>query len=115
MSIIALRQPPRETLAQINRRRSERHSLALETQMMKRGGKAFSARIMNISLHGFLVDTDIALNERNHVKIDIPTIGWVRADLVWVLGSRVGGEFVEPLSPVRFEMFVGLFGTTPRG
>lgn len=103
----------RVTIAE--RRRAVRRDISLGTMMADREGRSFSVRILNLSQEGFMVQSEWSLCERAPVRIDIPTIGWLRAEISWVLGDRVGGSFRDVLEPNAFATFVNLFGEQPSG
>jgi hypothetical protein len=107
--------PLARRVVETDQRRAVRRDVALDTMMANRAGESFPARIVNLSESGFLIVTDQILHQRAPVRLDVPTIGWLRADVVWVLGEKVGGAFREPISPRDFAQFVGLFGATPTG
>jgi hypothetical protein len=104
-----------EQVAAAERRRAERRTVALDTLMADRESRTFAVRILNLSEKGFMAQSEWPLCERAPVRVDIPTIGWLRADIVWVLGDRVGGNFREPVDPEAFATFVSVFGEHPRG
>ncbi len=83
--------------------------------MADRSGQCFAVRILNLSADGLMAITTMPLCERAVVRIDIPTIGWIRAEIVWVLGDRIGAAFRYPLAELQFWSFVDLFGANPRG
>lgn len=93
----------------IERRKAERASVALETLMCDREGRTFGTQMLNLSCTGFMAITDAPLCERDPVRIDVPTIGWLRADIVWVLGDRIGARFREPIDPFELETFERVF------
>jgi hypothetical protein len=76
-----------------DRRKLTRDDIAIETQMCDRANNTFDAHVINISNGGFMAQTSHPLRENDPVRIDLPTIGWVRADVVWVLGDRIGVRF----------------------
>lgn len=94
----------------VDRRKAARHSIAFETLMCDREGNSFGAGIVNLSLGGLMARVDAELHERDPVRIDLPAIGWVRADLVWVLGDMIGARFREPIRQHELEMFEARFG-----
>lgn len=97
-------------VASTDRRRGEREEIALETLMVDREGRTFAARILNLSQHGLLAETETLLCERAPLRVDLPTIGWLRADVVWALGPRVGVAFRSPIAPHVYAGFVRTFG-----
>ncbi|WP_293881466.1 hypothetical protein [Sphingomonas sp.] len=104
-----------EQVAAAERRRAERRTVALDTLMADRESRTFAVRILNLSEVGFMGQSDWLLCERAPVRVDIPTIGWLRADIVWVLGDRLGGSFRETVEAEAFATFVKVFGEHPRG
>jgi hypothetical protein len=98
-----------------NRRRAKRADIALDAQIANREGTCSAIRILNVSADGLMAATALPLCERAVVRIDIPTIGWVQAEIVWVLGDRVGAAFGYPIPQRQFLSFIDLFGASPRG
>ncbi len=92
------------------RRKRDRASVALDTLMCDREGRTFGAQILNLSNGGLMATTEAPMCERDPVRIDLPTIGWVRATVVWVLADRVGMQFRDPIDPEELEIFCRLFG-----
>lgn len=97
-------------VASTDRRRAEREEVALDTLMADRDGRTFAARILNLSQYGLLAETEAPLCERAPLRVDLPTIGWLRADVVWSLGPRAGIAFREPIEPHAYAGFVRMFG-----
>lgn len=104
-----------EQVAAAERRRSERRQVALDTLMSDRENQTFAAQILNLSEAGFMARSEWRLSERAPVRVDIPTIGWLRADIIWVLGDRFGGSFRDVIEPEAYATFVKVFGEHPRG
>ncbi len=92
------------------RRKRSRASVALDTLMSDREGRTFGVQILNLSNGGLMATTESPLCERDPVRVDLPTIGWVRATVVWVLGERVGVQFRDPIDPDELAVFCRLFG-----
>jgi PilZ domain len=95
---------------EIERRKADRATVALDTLMCDREGRTFGTKILNLSCSGMMALTETPLCERDPVRVDLPTIGWLRADIVWVLGDRVGARFRQPIDPFELEMFERVFG-----
>ena len=92
------------------RRKRERASVALDTLMCDREGRTFGVQILNLSNGGLMAITEAPLCERDPVRIDLPTIGWIRATVVWVLAERVGVQFRDAIDPDELAVFYKLFG-----
>ena len=97
-------------MLETERRRRERASVALDTLMCDREGRTFGARILNMSNGGLMAVTEAPLCERDPVRIDLPTLGWIRATVVWVLADRVGMQFRDPIDLDELAVFCKLFG-----
>ena len=80
-----------------DRRRSAREDIRADTLMTDREGRLSGVRLLNLSEDGFMAVTDVDQRQREPIRIDMPVIGWVRADIVWVLGERIGAAFREPI------------------
>jgi hypothetical protein len=97
MSSIA--EPLAAHVSHVDRRRSRREAIHADTLMTDREGRLSGVRLLNLSEDGFMAITDVDQCEREPIRIDMPIVGWVRADIVWVLGERIGAAFRESLSP----------------
>ena len=86
-------------VANVNRRRSAREDIRADTLMTDRQGRLSGVRLLNLSEDGFMAVTDVDQCEREPIRIDMPIVGWVRADIVWVLGERIGAAFRDSLTP----------------
>ena len=82
-----------------NRRRSARSDVTADTLMTDREGRLSGLRLLNLSAEGFMGLADVDLCEREPIRVDMPAIGWVRADIVWVLGGKIGAAFRTALPP----------------
>lgn len=93
-------------LAQVNRRRAARQDIRADTLMTDREGRLSGVRLVNLSEDGFMAVTDMDQCEREPIRIDMPVVGWVRADIVWVLGERIGVAFRTSLMPHQLTAIV---------
>ena len=93
-----------------NRRRAKREDIAADTLMTDREGRLSGVRLLNLSEDGFMAVTDMDQTEREPIRIDMPLVGWVRADIVWVLGERIGAAFRTPLSEAALTAIVAEVG-----
>ena len=93
-------------VANVNRRRSAREDIHADTLMTDREGRLSGIKLLNLSEDGFMAVTDMDQCEREPIRVDMPLVGWVRADIVWVLGERIGAQFREPLSPHQLRAVV---------
>ncbi len=103
----ATAEPLAAHVAHVNRRRTARQDIQADTLMTDREGRLSGIRLLNLSEDGFMAITDMDQCEREPIRIDMPVVGWVRADIVWVLGERIGAAFREPLTPLQMSAVVG--------
>jgi PilZ domain len=89
----------------VERRKAERAAVDFETLMCDRNHNVFRASIHNLSLTGLMATADFELRQRDPLRVDLPTIGWVRCDVVWVLGGRIGARFRVPIRQYELELF----------
>ena len=82
-----------------NRRRSPREDVTADTLMSDGEGRLSGLKLLNLSADGFMGLADVNLREREPIRVDMPALGWVEAEVVWVLGDRVGGAFRASLTP----------------
>ena len=97
-------------MLETERRKRDRASVALDTLMCDREGRTFGVQILNLSNGGLMAIAETDLCERDPVRIDLPTIGWIRATVVWVLGDRIGVQVRDAIDPDELAVFCKLFG-----
>lgn len=93
-------------VAETDRRRADRHDVAVEIRIADRSGATIAATIMNISQTGIMAVTARPMFERDPVRIELPVIGWTRGDIVWALGDRIGAHFRSPLDNHLYGAFL---------
>ena len=82
----------------VNRRRSVRHPVDVEATMRQLGENGVEARILNISEHGFMAESEGAFEIGSRVWLLLPGRERANAEVKWVAGDRIGAEFAEPIS-----------------
>lgn len=68
---------------------------------MPNGGRA-TALFVDISPFGFMSRTAAELQTGDIVTVKLPFVGARAARIVWSLGGRIGGEFLEPIIPPSY-------------
>lgn len=76
-----------------SKRRQPRRALQLETSGVLPGGLEANVLIHNISAAGLLLETEIELNQGEKLAIELPEIGRVDAQIVWVSDDLYGCAF----------------------
>lgn len=81
-----------------DRRRSVRHDVEIEARVRELGTNGIEARILNISEHGFMAETEGCFEAGARVWLMLPGRDRANALVRWVAGDRIGAEFAEPIS-----------------
>ncbi len=76
-----------------------RRELRLETSGVLPGGVAANVTVHNISATGLLLQTSLPVERGETLMVELPQIGEVAAEIVWVSGSLFGCAFGQALSP----------------
>lgn len=106
----ATAEPLAAHVAHVNRRRVAREDISADTLMTDRENRLSGIKLLNLSEDGFMAVTDMDQCEREPIRVDMPLVGWIRADIVWVLGERIGAQFRESLTPFQLNAIVAEVG-----
>lgn len=79
-------------------RNQPRRELRLETSGVLPGGVSANVTVHNISATGLLLETTLPIESGEALQVELPQIGDVLAEVVWVSGSLVGCAFAQALS-----------------
>jgi hypothetical protein len=66
--------------------------------MRELGATGVEARVLNISEHGFMAESEGAFEIGSRVWLLLPGRERANAEVKWVAGDRIGAEFAEPIS-----------------
>ena len=89
------------------RRREPRVEVSAEVPLRELGATAVDARLINISSHGFMAETKEDISAGSRVWLTLPGSARVNALVVWAQGARIGGEFAEPIDPLKVFQALG--------
>jgi hypothetical protein len=82
------------------RRREPRTEIAAKISFRELGSTAVDARLVNISSHGFMVETEALIIPDSRVWLTLPGAGRVNALVIWARNGRLGGELAEGIDPL---------------
>lgn len=85
---------------------------AVQTTIRALGYHGFDVIVRNISERGFMAETANDLIEGSYVRLRLPCVGTVVARIAWTQDGRVGGEFVNTVSPARLRLIPGMVDRT---
>jgi hypothetical protein len=83
---------------QSDRRRSIRVPVELDVTMRELGETGVEAKVLNISDHGFMAQSEGHFEIGTRVWLILPGRERANAVVKWVAGDRIGAEFAEPIS-----------------
>ena len=83
---------------QSDRRQFSRHPVALEARVRELGTTGIEARVLNISEHGFMAQTDVVFEVGSRVWLMLPGRERANAVVKWIAADKLGAEFAAPIS-----------------
>jgi len=89
------------------RRRESRSSVCADVPLRQHGQTSVEARLVNVSSHGFMVETAAAIEPGSRVWLTLPGAGRVTGVVIWAKQGRIGGEFAQPVDPLAVLHSVG--------
>jgi hypothetical protein len=89
-------------------RREPRACVSAAIPLRELGREAAKAQLVNLSSHGFMAETEALISPGVRVWLTLPGQIRVNALVVWARDGRVGGEFAEPVDPLRVFQAVGV-------
>lgn len=81
-----------------DRRRSSRRPVDIGARVRELGTTGVEARIVNISEHGFMAESNTSFDIGTRVWLMLPGRDRANAVVKWVAGDKIGAEFAEPIS-----------------
>ena len=103
----------RSALKAPNSRNANRVPVALRAGLRQRGASAVTVQILDLSTHGFRIDTHLSLEVGTQVWLRLPGLEATPARVAWVEGHRAGCAFDRPLHPAVLSMIVTRSGGCP--
>ena len=92
-----------ETPDPADRRRHARQPVDLDARVRELGTEGVEARVLNVSEHGFMAETDGEFEVGARIWLMLPGRERANAVVKWVAGNRMGAEFASPMPVERFQ------------
>lgn len=87
-------------------RSTERVPIEMDAGLRQRGGAGVTVQIMDLSTHGFRIETHLDLQIGADVWLRLPGLESSHATVAWVSGYIAGCKFERPLHPAVLEMVI---------
>lgn len=97
---------PRREKRDANSRNARRVAIGLGAGLRQRGAAAASAHILDLSTHGFRVETHLDLELGSPIWLRLPGLEASLAQVMWRDGNLVGCAFDRPLHPAVLDLIV---------
>ena len=89
---------------------AERATIRLRSGFRRRGDHRTYADLLDLSTHGFRIQSPILLAQDTYVWLSLPGFEAKGARVVWSDGAQAGCEFETPFHPSVFERILALNG-----
>ena len=93
-------------------RREDRDEVHYRTRAFGPDAKQHTVLVVNISAHGLMGRCDSCFEVGDRIKVQLPIVGAVAAEVRWSLGGRLGAQFE---SPIALAHYYELIATLVRG
>jgi hypothetical protein len=91
-----------------DKRRAKRLDVSVPADMRLLGYHGFDVVVRDLSELGFKVESPVRVNPGSIVRLRLPGLGMVLGKIVWSRSGHLGGEFINPVSPSRLRMALGV-------
>ncbi len=85
---------------------SRRVELSLDAEIRKSGGSFVSAPVLDLSTHGFRIESPLWLKEGSDLWLRLPGLEARHARAAWVRGAVSGCAFAEPLHEAVLDLII---------
>lgn len=84
------------------RRDQPRHSVLFRTVLIDSEIEGEAVEIVNIARLGFLARTAMQREKGSRIRLDMPVLGQLDADIVWCGNGLLGGRFSKAVNETAF-------------
>jgi hypothetical protein len=92
-------------------RNADRVPVTFRAGLRQRGASAVTVQILDLSTHGFRIDTHLQLEIGTQIWLRLPGLEATPARVAWVEGHRAGCAFDRPLHPAVLSMIISRSGS----
>lgn len=83
-----------------------REKVEHRTRVCIAGNRSVAFLIVNISPQGLMARCETPLAAGDQLRIQLPLLGETGAEVRWVLGGRVGCQFLQPIAAPDYDPLV---------
>ena len=98
--------PPKKETRPASPRNATRVTVELDAGLRQRGAAAVAAHILDLSTHGFRVETHLGLEVGSPIWLRLPGLEASLAQVMWCEGNLVGCAFDRPLHPAVLDLIL---------
>ncbi|HWJ71252.1 MAG TPA: PilZ domain-containing protein [Sphingobium sp.] len=96
-------------------RGAPREQIDIQSQIWGATLSPTPARIVNISPQGCMLRCDAMMAMGDHLSLDLPQLGAMRATVMWSLSGRLGVQFETPIDVDNYLELLDSLGSPPEG
>jgi hypothetical protein len=89
------------------RRAEPRLAIEAEVPLRELGRESVDARLINLSSRGFMAETEALIEPGSRVWLKLPGVARANALVLWTNSGRIGGEFADPIDPLKVFQALG--------
>lgn len=89
-------------LASADDRLVHRDQVEYRTRAVGPDAKSLAFLIVNVSFQGLMARCGASLEPGDLVRVQMPVVGEIGAEIRWALGGRVGCQFLQPIAPADY-------------
>lgn len=84
-------------------RNAARTRVSARSRLTQAHPYSVEVKVCDVSTGGFMAECPDPVRIGSFVSLDVPGLGTVEAQVRWQLGTRMGGQFLDPISLARCE------------
>lgn len=99
---------------EVDRREAPREEVFYRTRGVRVGGASLPLQVVNISASGLMARTDACFTVGESLRIRLPVVGEMSAQVRWSLGGRIGCQFDRMIGLASYLELLGTLAKTVR-
>jgi hypothetical protein len=100
------------SLAYADDRQMDREEVHYRARATGPGGRPLRFLVVNISAHGLMARCDDPLSVGDTVRVNLPVVGAISAEVRWALGGRAGLQFTRMIDMAPYYELIAVLVRT---